>query len=153
MPTITVDIDDTLEERLTTAKEELVAAAIEYIQDNLRTVTAEYDDFNEKNWIKFHEIADGNVPVYTSEIEGLWFLHRDKLEEAYENGSGGENPYENDGVTAIFHYIYLHVEMFANNAISTLLQDFVAFRDTHKPNDAELSAWLSAQEAVLLASI
>ena len=55
---------------------------------------------------EMHEIADQSVPIYTSEIKGLWFLYSSEFEEAYENHGFGDNPMENDGMVAIFCYIY-----------------------------------------------
>lgn len=153
MPTITVQIEDTLNERLTSAKRELVDAALQYVGDNLRTVTADMDDLNEKNWQTFNDLADSNTPIETSEIEGLWLLHRDKLEEAYENAVGGENHYENNGMMAIYHYIDLNLRMFADSTIADLLERFVSFRDSGEHTDEQLSAWLTAQSAEIEKSL
>lgn len=52
-----------------------------------------------------HEAIDGAVPVYYSEIDGLWFLYKDAFIEAYENMGIGEDPTENNGMTAIYCYL------------------------------------------------
>lgn len=57
-----------------------------------------------------HQIIDSSVPVYTHELDTLYYLHKHKLEEAFENmGIGDKSEYENaplgfEGV-AIFSYI------------------------------------------------
>lgn len=64
-----------------------------------------------------HEIVDGAVPIYTSEIEAAWFLHGNDLEEAYENATAGSNPRENNGMVAIYYYIHEKVnEWYRENA-------------------------------------
>ena len=66
---------------------------------------------------RVHEIIDGAVPVYTRDIEAAWFLHASELEEAYEDAGIGNNPRENEGMTAIYFYIEQRVnEWYSENA-------------------------------------
>lgn len=62
-----------------------------------------------------HEIADNSVPVYTWEINCLWFSHASELEEAYENAGIGENPRENNGMIAIYCYISEAINEYVND--------------------------------------
>lgn len=62
-----------------------------------------------------HEIADNSVPVYTWDINCLWFSHANELEEAYENAGIGENPRENNGMTAIYCYINEAINEYVND--------------------------------------
>ena len=64
-----------------------------------------------------HSIIDTNVPIYTHELDTLYYLHKYKLEEAFEDcGIGDKSDYENsenaplgfEGV-AIFCYLELKV--------------------------------------------
>ena len=57
-----------------------------------------------------HELIDGAVPVYYSEIDGLWYLYKSEFIEAYEGVGIGEDPTENNGMAAI--YCYLQQEIF-----------------------------------------
>lgn len=45
------------------------------------------------------------MPIHTCDIKAAWFLHGGELEDAYENAGIGNNPRENDGMTAIYCYI------------------------------------------------
>lgn len=122
-----IEIDDTLEED--------VQGAIDAVQDELERYLKENPDTDEvpdlNNDLDYsgaiHEIVDGSVPVYTHNIESLWYLHADKFEEAYENAGIGNNPRENAGMAAIYCYIMDRVnEWYSKNA-----QDvFEAWQDT-----------------------
>ena len=70
-----------------------------------------------------HQIIDSSVPVYTYELDTLFYLHKNKLIEAFENsGIGDRSEYENnencplgfEGV-AIFSYIEEQVTMYLYN--------------------------------------
>ena len=113
----TVEIEDTLEDR--------VAGAIEEVEAELRRHLAENPDTDETpdlgNDLDYdgaiHEIVDGSVPIYTREIEDTWYLYASELEEAYENAGVGDNPRENNGMAAIYFYIDQAVhEWYRDNA-------------------------------------
>ena len=122
-----IEIDDDLQERIDDACEEVKAYAIERMKGALTPVTSslrmkedeldEAPDFGDLDYSgRVHEIVDSWVPVYHSQIDGLWFLHSDQFEEAYENAGIGSNPRENDGMTAIYCYILEKVaEWYENN--------------------------------------
>lgn len=104
MTKITIEIDDTLQER--------VDAAIEEVKDLLTSYTKReqpdelpclHNDLDYSGDV--HGIIDSAVPIYTKEIEATWYLHGRDLEEAYENCGIGENPRENNGMAAIYCYI------------------------------------------------
>lgn len=105
----TIEVNDVLPDCVDSAIEETKKALIEYLADNpdcdrppCLSNDLDYDG-------TIHEIIDGAVPVYTADIEAAWFLHGAKLEEAYENAGVGDNPRENDGMAAIYYYIYERV--------------------------------------------
>ena len=106
----TIEIEDTLEER--------VANAIESVQDELKSYVEQNPDKEELPCLNndldysgtIHEIVDGAVPIYTYEIETTWFLHARELESAYENAGLGDNPRENNGMSAIYCYIMEQVQ-------------------------------------------
>lgn len=113
----TVEIDDTLQDR--------VDGAIAEVEEHLRNWLSDNPDADEAPCLHndldysgtVHEIVDGSVPVYTSEIEDTWYLYSAKLEEAYENAGMGENMRENGGMVAIYCYIYEQVcEWYSSNA-------------------------------------
>jgi len=67
------------------------------------------------------------VPVYTGEIKGLWFLHSNEFEEAYENAGIGDNPMENNGMVGIYCYISDKV----NNWLYSEGEDWVSVEKDH----------------------
>lgn len=116
MPKITVEINDTLQDR--------VDEAINEVQDLLKSYARreEPEDLpclhNDLDYSgDVHAIIDSAVPIYTAEIEATWYLHGRELEEAYETVGIGTNPRENDGKTAIYCYIEQKVaEWYADKA-------------------------------------
>ena len=112
-----VQIEDSLQERTNGAIEEVEAELRRYLGENPDCDGAP-DLRNDLDYSgAIHEIVDGSVPVYTSEIEATWFLHGSDLEDAYENAGVGRNPRENSGMTAIYCYIDQAVhEWYRDNA-------------------------------------
>lgn len=97
----TIEIDDTLAERTKDAIEELKNLFNEYCDDN--TPDESPCISNDLDYSgRVHEIVDDSVPIYTKEIDDTWYLHSSELEEAYEDSGIGENPRENNGMTAIY---------------------------------------------------
>lgn len=102
----TVEIEDSLSDRVDGAIEDVKAALLSYLEDN--PDTDETPDLgNDLDYSgTIHEIVDGSVPIYTREIEDTWYLYASELEEAYENAGVGDNPRENNGMAAIYYYIH-----------------------------------------------
>jgi len=101
----TIEIDDTLDNLVECAIDEVKAELENYLNNNPDTdsVPCLNNDLDYDGAI--HSIVDSSVPVYTHEIKTIWFLHGSELEEAYENAGIGNNPMENDGMSAIYCYI------------------------------------------------
>lgn len=113
----TIEIDDVLPD--------CVAEAIEEVERELREYLANNPDCDESPCLSndldyngaIHEIVDGAVPIYTKDIEAAWFLHGRELEKAYDSAGVGGNPRENNGMAAIYYYIYEKVaEWYHHNA-------------------------------------
>ena len=105
MAKITIEIDDNLND--------LVQDAIDGVKDILKDYVEENDpdslpcinnDLDYSGAV--HELVDGLVPVYTKQIDDIWYLHKQELIRAYEDAGVGDNPLENDGMAAIYHYIH-----------------------------------------------
>ena len=107
-----IDIEDTLQGRVDNAIEEVENELRSYLKDNpeVDSVPCLNNDLDYSGAI--HEIVDSAVPIYTKEIKDTWYLHDDKLTEAYENAGVGDNPKENDGMSAIYFYIQQEVNWF-----------------------------------------
>ena len=105
----TIEIEDTLQENVDSAIAETKNLLLEYIKDN--------DEID--------NIVNDELSIYTNNKNNkdTWYLYKDELEEAYNNAGFGENPYENNGMTAIYCYIYEKVTTWFNNNIDELYND------------------------------
>lgn len=103
MPIINVQINDTLQERVDDAIEQVKDQIKNYHKQNPDDGFPDISDLDYHGSI--HDIVDSSVPVYTKEIEDTWYLHKSKLISAYEDAGIGSNALENDGMTAIYCYI------------------------------------------------
>lgn len=112
----TIEIDDTLNERVQSAINDVKDFLITYCNDNNSDSLPDLNnDLDYDGTI--HEIIDGSVPVYNGEISDLWYLYKSEFEEAYENAGIGNNPLENYGMSAIYCYIQEKInEWYESNA-------------------------------------
>ncbi len=112
-----IEIEDTLDERVQDASDETKELLLDYLKENpdVEDTPELYGDLDYSGG--FHEIIDSAVPIYTAEIEGLWYLYSDKFEQAYEDAGFGDNSRDNNGMVAIFCYIEQQVaEWYESNA-------------------------------------
>lgn len=121
MSKITVEIDDVLDDCVNSAINQVKDELVTYLDDNELT-ECELSDIDDNGIV--HEIVDGCVPVYTNQIKSAWFLHSDKLEEAYENSGLGENPMENGGMVAIYCYIEQEVYKWFNDSSEEFFEEY-----------------------------
>lgn len=119
-----VEIEDSLEERTQQAIEAVKQELEAYLRDNPDTdkVPCLSNTLDYSGTI--HEIVDSSVPIYTREIESTWFLHASKLEEAYENAGLGDNPRENNGMSAIYCYIQDRVHDWYNDNAKDIFNEW-----------------------------
>jgi len=117
MSTRKMDIEDSLQERIDSAIEEVKEYLLEYLNENPDTEETPCINNDLDYSGSIHEIVDSSIPIYTSEIKDTWYLHSEELEESYENAGVGSNPRENDGMAAIYFYIMEQVqEWYQSNA-------------------------------------
>lgn len=125
----TIELNDTLQERVDSAIEDVKAALLEYLKDNPDTEkTPDWGDLDYSGTL--HEIIDGAVPIYTHEIDTAFFLYGDTIETAFDNAGIGDKNDENwpNGWKAAAIYCYIEQEVqewFSDNAedIFTTWQD------------------------------
>lgn len=117
----TVEIDDTLQECVDSAIDSVKEALIEYLDQNPDTDETPNlgNDLDYSGTI--HEIVDGSVPIYTSEISDIMYLHGDEVERAFDNAGIGNK--DDDSwpmgwkAAAIYCYIEEQVnDWYASNA-------------------------------------
>ena len=128
-----VEIEDSLQERVDSAIEDVKAELLSYLEQN--PDTDETPDLgNDMDYSgTIHEIVDGSVPIYTREIEDTWYLHASALEEAYENSGIGSNPRENNGMVAIYCYIEQAVHEWYHANAEEVFEEWKEKRDAKAP--------------------
>lgn len=100
----TIEIEDTLEENVESACDDVKTLLREYAEENPEEDEApDLGDLDYNGAV--HEIVDSAVPIYTSEINDTWYLYHSQLEEAYEDAGVGGDSRDNDGMAAIYYYI------------------------------------------------
>ena len=120
----TIEIEDSLQERVDMAIAEVKEALLKHLNDDEPSSCPDMGDLDYDGSI--HEIVDGCVPVYTYEIKCTWFLNQSELEQAYENAGVGDNPMENDGMAAIYFYIMDAVQSWFNDNAEDVFGDWKA---------------------------
>ena len=122
----TIEIEDTLQDRVDNAIDEVSQELVKYFEDNDPDRLPDLSDLDFHDAI--HEIVDGCVPIYTSEIKDTWYLHKNELIESYENSGIGRDSLENDGMTAIYCYIMDKVNEWYHDKASILFNELLEQR-------------------------
>ncbi len=101
----TITIKDDLRDRVDGVLDEIRVLIREYIEENSieDADTLELSDLDNSGAI--HELIDGAVPVYYSDIDALWYLYKAEFTQSYEDAGVGSDPLENNGMAAIYCYI------------------------------------------------
>ena len=117
----TVEIEDTLQDRVDSAIEDVKAELLSYLEQN--PDTDETPDLgNDLDYSgAIHEIVDGSVPIYTSEINDTFYLHGDEVEQAFDDAGIGSKQDEGwpSGWKAAAIYCYIDAQVrdwYASNA-------------------------------------
>lgn len=124
----TIEIDDVLEEQTDSAIDDIKAELLRYLDDNEPDTLPDWGDLDYSG--SLHEIIDGAVPIYTRDIEAAWFLYGRELEEAYSNAGIGDNPRENDGMTALYCYIEAKAQEWWRDNAEDVFTEWQAARNT-----------------------
>lgn len=132
MAKTTVEIEDNLDEIVESVKYDVKELAIEWIKDN----NEKPDLYNDLDYDgSFHEIVDGAVPIYTREINDLFYLYGDEFEGAFDNAGIGDK--DDKGwpcgwkAAAIYCYIEQEVAQWFNDNIDEI------FDENHKEDPEE----------------
>jgi len=82
----TIEIEDNLNEIIESVKYDVNTEIENYIKEN-----EDKPDFSDLDYSgAIHEIIDGAVPIYTYEINNLFYLYGNEIEQAFENAGIGE---------------------------------------------------------------
>lgn len=128
----TIEIQDTLQERVDCAIDEVKSALVDYIKENDCDETPDMSDLDYSGTI--HEIVDGSVPIYSAEVKDTWYLNREDLVAAYDNAGVGNNPMENDGMVAIYFYIMDKVNEWYSYKADDIFEEIKADREAAVEN-------------------
>jgi hypothetical protein len=122
----TVEIEDSLQDRVDTAIQEVEQELRNFLEENTDTYETPClnNDLDYSGTI--HEIVDGSVPIYTKEIEDTWYLYASELEEAYDNAGVGDDSRENDGMAAIYYYIMEKVQEWYHDNADDIFEEWQA---------------------------
>lgn len=84
------EIDDTLQEIVDAAIDDVKQAFLEYLNDNPDTDETP-DMGNDLDYSgAIHEIIDAAVPIHTSEINDIFYLHGNDVEKAFDDAGIGD---------------------------------------------------------------
>lgn len=85
-----IEIDDNLDEIVQNCIDETKELLLSFLEDNPDTdklpCLSNDLDYNGS----FHQICDSNVPVYTKNIEDLFFIYGHEFEEAFDDAGIGD---------------------------------------------------------------
>ena len=110
-----MEIQDTLQENVDKAIEDVKDFIIEHIKDNEIPKDAEADEIDVQdldNDGSITQITDHHSPDNTKEIKDTWYH---KLEKAYHDRGLGEDSRTGNGATAIWVYIEQEVHEWMND--------------------------------------
>lgn len=121
----TIQIEDNLDEIVQSAIDDTKELMLSFLDDNPdraddREPPCLSNDLNYSG--SFHEIIDSAVPIYTKEIEDLFYLYGDDFERAFDNQFGSKSKTDEGWPmgwkpAAIYCYIEEQVaEHYRNNA-------------------------------------
>jgi len=98
----TVEIEDSMQELIDSCKEEILDCLKDELRDHLEIPDLD-DLFNQSG--RVHEIVDSNTPIYNKEIDDLYYLYGNELEDAYNNAGIYDSPPDNYRQVCIYLYL------------------------------------------------
>lgn len=137
----TVEIDDTLGEIVESAIDDVKTELTNYLQENPDTdeLPCLNNDLDYSGAI--HEIVDSAVPVYTGEINDLFYLYGNDFEEAFDDAGIGEK--DDKGwpmgwkAAAIYCYIEQQVNEWYQNNAQDIFDEWKEKRDAEADDEVE----------------
>jgi hypothetical protein len=117
----TIEVNDTLQERVNSAIADVKDLLAQYLKDNTPDeLPGMGNDLDYSGSV--HEIIGSSVPVYTHEIDTIMYLHGNEVEQAFEDsGIGSKDDKWPCGWKAAAIYSYIEQEV--NEWYSSEAQD------------------------------
>jgi hypothetical protein len=126
----TIEIDDTLQQCIDAACDDVRDALIDWLEEHHDVGDGEPDApclHNDLDYSgRVHEIIDGSVPIYTSEIDGLWYLYGHEFEAAFDDAGIGDRRDEDWPCGWKPAAIYCYIEQCVTNWYAKSASDLVA---------------------------
>ena len=138
----TIEIDNSLDERVELCKEQILDDFIEYFLEN--PDMNDFDEYYQAQGCDYvHECCDSNTPIYYSDIDGLWYLYSSEFEDAYKDVFGNElHESQNYKQAAIYCYLSNAGFEFLNE-MQSLVDDWISDEEvTMKEIECELKELL-----------
>lgn len=124
-----VEIEDNLNEIIESVKDDVKNLVIEYIKEN-----EEKPDMGDLDYSgSVHEIIDGAVPIYTGEINDLFYLYGQDFEEAFDNAGIGDKEDEHWPMGWRAAAIYCYIEQEINEWFNEVIDDL--YDENKKPDE------------------
>lgn len=121
---ISVEIEDILPECVDDCIDQIKNLILDYLESEQPDVCPELSDLDYHGAV--HEIVDSCVPIYTKQIDNVWYLHKQALIQAYEDAGVGNNPLDSHGMAAIYFYLQSEVYRWYCDNADDLYQDWVS---------------------------
>ena len=142
MNTRTIQIEDTLQDCVDSAIEDVKAELLSHLEQNPDTDEAP-DLGNDLDYSgAIHEIIDGSVPIYNAEIADIFYLHGDDVEQAFDDAGIGEKKDGQNGfpcgwkAAAIYCYIEQQVHEWYRNEADDIFTEWREKQDAHEAKEA-----------------
>jgi len=97
-----VEMDDTLDEIIEDVKREIKEKFEEIAKEN---PNFDADDIYQEICDSISEIVDSSTPIYTKEIDDLYYLYGQEFEEAYNNAGCYDKQPDNYRQVCIYFYL------------------------------------------------
>lgn len=153
MTKVTVEIEDNLDELIDGVVSDLTGILFDAVEDDVDLYT-NFDQMVDQV-LQYNgtlsEYVDSAVPIYNSEIDGLFYLYSDALEEAYENAGCYSEPPENYKAVCIYFYIEQEVYAKLEDEIKPIFEEWFELPtqedvDEDKKNDIDYDGEIRTAE-------
>jgi len=115
-----IEIDDTMQERIDSVNTEIKKRFDEIVKENPDYGKENGEDIYQEICDYLTEMCDAGTPIYNKEIDDLYYLYGNELENAYNNAGCYDTPPHNYRHVCIFFYL----EQQAHDYLQELLDEF-----------------------------
>jgi hypothetical protein len=131
MATKIIEIEDNLDEIVSSAKDDVKQEIKNYIEENHEK--PDYLDLDYNGAL--HEIFDSAVPIYTGEINDLFYLYGNDFEEAFDNAGIGDKDDEHWPMGWKPAAIYCYIEQEVVNDLDEMIDELYEEWEEKQPKE------------------